>query len=97
MVPATRGGEYPRVEGQILHNLRRVEGQLRGVQRMVIEGRACEDIVAQLRAIEGSVDRIAQRVLEPYIRDAIAEARGEQSDEQVRTTLLPVLHNAIHR
>lgn len=97
MISTMRRGDAPHAEGQIVHNLRRVEGQIRGVQRMVAEGRGCDEIIVQLRAIEASVDRIVQRVLEPYIRECIAAAREEDGDEQVQATLLPLLHDVIHR
>ncbi|HWQ21592.1 MAG TPA: metal-sensitive transcriptional regulator [Clostridia bacterium] len=47
----------------ILHSLRRVEGQLRGIQKMVDEGRPCDDILAQLVAAHAAIGRIGTDVL----------------------------------
>lgn len=62
--------------------LRRVEGQLRGVLRMMEEEQTCKDVVSQLSAVRSAVDRaiafIVSRNLEHCIRDELD--RGEDGD-----------------
>lgn len=48
---------------KILHSLRRVEGQLRGIQKMVDEGRPCHEVLAQLVAVHAAIGRIGTDVL----------------------------------
>lgn len=79
----------------ILTRLRRIEGQVRGVQKMVEEGRYCLDIVTQLQAITAAADKVAQQVLEGHIRGCVADAiKGERGDEAI-TELMAVLSKAI--
>ena len=47
----------------ILHSLRRVEGQLRGIQKMVDEGRPCDEVLAQLVAAHAAIGRIGTDII----------------------------------
>jgi len=47
----------------LLKALRRIEGQTRGVQRMIEEGRPCDQVVRQISAIRGAVDRLNHRLV----------------------------------
>lgn len=48
----------PEQKASLMHRLRRLEGQVRGVQRMVEECRGCHEIIAQLAAIRSAVDQV---------------------------------------
>ncbi len=52
----TRG--YTATKGQLLKRLRRIEGQVRGVERMVDEERYCIDVLTQLGAIQAALDKV---------------------------------------
>lgn len=56
---------------RILARLRRVEGQIRGIQRMVREGRECEDIVTQLMAARAALDRAGLLIMSHHIKDCL--------------------------
>lgn len=51
------------VNDDVTKRLRRVEGQVRGLQRMVDEGAACKDIVTQLAAVSGAIDRVGFKLM----------------------------------
>jgi DNA-binding FrmR family transcriptional regulator len=62
----------------IQKRLRRVEGQVRGIQRMLDEGRECEDVLTQLTAIRAGLDQATLALLDLHVercvlRDAAAE------------------------
>jgi DNA-binding FrmR family transcriptional regulator len=59
----------------IVTRLRRVEGQLRGIQRMLEEGRICEDVVTQLVAARNAIDQVGVRVLELHIGRCVFSGR----------------------
>lgn len=52
---------------QILARLRRIEGQIRGIQRMLEEDRVCEDIVTQLMAARSSLDQVGLLIIDHHI------------------------------
>src|SRR3990172_11230970 len=55
----------------VVDRLRRIEGQLRGIQRMLEEGRVCEDVVTQLVAARNAIDQVGVRVLEMHIQQCV--------------------------
>lgn len=52
----------------LLKRLRRIEGQIRGVQKMISEGRDCESLVIQLAAIRSAVESAGALVLNNYMK-----------------------------
>lgn len=53
-------------EEKLLRRLRRIEGQVRGLQRMVEEGRDCHDILTQFAAVRSALDTAGEGLLEQY-------------------------------
>jgi DNA-binding FrmR family transcriptional regulator len=64
--------------------LRRVAGQVNGIERMVEEERYCIDILTQISAIRSALDRVAIAVLDDHARHCVVDAAAGQRDE--RTT-----------
>jgi DNA-binding FrmR family transcriptional regulator len=89
------GYHYQTDADALLMRLRRMEGQVRGVQKMIEEGRYCVDIVTQLQAISAAADKVAEQVLEGHIRGCVADAIKEQRGDEAITELMTVLSKAI--
>jgi DNA-binding FrmR family transcriptional regulator len=53
----------PETSDDVLKRLRRLEGQIRGLQRMVDEGSECREIVTQLAAARGALDRVGFKLM----------------------------------
>ncbi|GAA5436712.1 metal-sensitive transcriptional regulator [Deinococcus aquaticus] len=51
---------------RVLLRLRRIEGQVRGLQRMIEEGRDCHDILTQLSGVRSALDAAGEQILEQY-------------------------------
>ncbi len=62
---------------QLLKRLRRAEGQVRGVHRMVDEDAYCIDILTQVSAATKALERVALELLDDHLRHCVAEAAGE--------------------
>jgi CsoR family transcriptional regulator, copper-sensing transcriptional repressor len=62
----------------VLKRLRRVEGQVRGVERMVEENRYCIDVVTQVTAIQAALDKVALELLSDHAAHCVAGATGDQ-------------------
>jgi DNA-binding FrmR family transcriptional regulator len=80
------------VKNDVLTRLRRVEGQIRGIQRMVEENRDCRDVVLQLAAVKASIASLNTLVAETYARDCLCGTDQVDSDELAR--LLEMLKTA---
>ena len=70
----TRG--YTATKDQLLKRLSRLEGQVRGVSRMVEEDQYCIDILTQIRAAQAALDKIALGLLDGHVRHCMA-GKGE--------------------
>lgn len=72
---------------EILKRLRRAEGQVRGVQRMVEEDQYCIDILTQVSAATKALERVALSLLDDHLAHCVAEAAaegGEKTAEKLR-------------
>jgi len=68
----------------MLNRLKRVEGQLRGIQRMIIEDKPCKDILLQLSAARKAMQKACIEILKNYVRRCLAESRSPDMDEMER-------------
>ena len=68
---------YSATKDQLLKRLRRVEGQVRGVQGMVDDDRYCIDIITQISAIQAALDKVALGLLDEHARHCVMGAEGE--------------------
>ena len=74
-------GYYNRKE-DVEARLKRVEGQVRGIQRMVAEDAYCIDILTQISAVNNALKKVALGLLEDHIGHCVAEGRGKEGDGQ---------------
>ena len=71
----TRG--YSATKDSLLNRLRRIEGQVRGVERMVEDDRYCIDVLTQISAVQAALDKVALGLLDEHARHCVAGAEGE--------------------
>ena len=69
---------------EVLLRLRRIEGQVRGIQRMVEENRDCRDVVVQLAAVKAAVASLNTLVAETYARDCLCGGESIDAGEVAR-------------
>jgi len=82
---------YPSTSSHPSHSkellrLRRIEGQVRGVQKMIEERRYCVDILTQVSSISAALARVQERILERHLRTCAQESlagnnRSDQSEK----------------
>src|SRR5215208_878388 len=95
--PAPRTStSYAHDKAKIMARLRRMEGQVRGVQRMVEEDQYCLDVLTQLSAIIAAARQTGLLVLEDHVRGCVLGA-DQAHDEIDREELLTELIGAIDR
>ena len=74
---------YALEKDDLLARLRRIEGQLRGLQRMVEEERYCIDVVTQISSVRAALDKVALGMLDAHartcLRDATAAGEGDEA------------------
>lgn len=65
----------------LLKRLKRIEGQVRGLQKMIEDERYCIDILTQVSATTAALDGVALGVLEDHVRHCVREGGDEKVDE----------------
>ena len=77
----TRG--YTATKDQLLKRLKRIEGQVRGIEGMVEDDRYCIDVLTQISAVQAALDKVALGLLDEHARHCVM---GAPSDEQADKT-----------
>ena len=69
----------PEDMGAVVNRLRRAQGQIGGVLRMIDEGRDCKDVVTQLAAVNRALDRAGFAIIATGLKQCLSEADGADS------------------
>ena len=72
----------PAVKDDLQKRLRRIEGQVRGVQKMLDDDRECQEIIQQLTAVRSAVQNARLQFLRDYARDCLLNGRALSDSEQ---------------
>ncbi|MFE8700189.1 metal-sensitive transcriptional regulator [Cytobacillus sp. FJAT-54145] len=71
---------------QMKNRVKRIEGQLRGILRMMEEGKDCKEVITQLSAVRSAVDRTVGVIVSSNLIECVLEAdkNGEKTDETIK-------------
>ena len=78
--PAAPQRGYTASKDQLLARLRRIEGQVRGIERMVVDDRYCIDVLTQISAAQAALDKVALGLLDEHARHCLL-GHGEGPNE----------------
>ncbi|HNV06199.1 MAG TPA: metal-sensitive transcriptional regulator [Petrotogaceae bacterium] len=68
---------------QIMNRLKRIEGQIKGLQNMVEQERNCVEILTQLSAISGALDNTAKEIVKEYARNCFIKYESTQDEKLI--------------
>ncbi|HVE69410.1 MAG TPA: metal-sensitive transcriptional regulator [Solirubrobacteraceae bacterium] len=88
---------YTATKDQLLNRLRRIEGQVRGLQRMVEEDRYCIDVVTQISAAQAALDKVALGLLDEHARHCVVEGHGKGEPEELTDELMGAVARLMRR
>jgi CsoR family transcriptional regulator, copper-sensing transcriptional repressor len=94
-MPTRTSTSYRNDKEAILRRLRKIEGQVRGLQQMVEDDRYCLDIVQQITALSAAAREVSVIVLEDHMRGCVANAVREDNAEPVIKEMVTVLSRAL--
>ncbi|WP_443029094.1 metal-sensing transcriptional repressor [Spirulina sp. CS-785/01] len=66
---------------KIVNRLSRIEGHIRGIKTMVSEDRHCPEVLIQVAAVRGALDRVARLILDEHLSECVARAAHEGNIE----------------
>ena len=81
---------YSATKDQLLKRLRRIEGQVRGVQGMVDEDRYCIDVLTQISAVQAALDKVALGLMDDHARHCVVDGPAEVKEERTEELMAAV-------
>ena len=91
----TRG--YTATKDQLLARLRRIEGQVRGVERMVEDDRYCIDVLTQISAVQAALDKVALGLLDDHAHHCVVGGHGPGSQEELTDEMMSAIGRLLGR
>ena len=88
---------YTMQKQQLQTRLRRIEGQVRGVGRMIDEDKYCVDVVTQVAAIQAALDKVSLGLLDGHIRGCVREEIESGGGDAKVDELLQVMDRVLRR
>ena len=79
---------YSATKPQLLARLKRIEGQARGVQKMVEDDRYCIDVLTQISAVQAALDKVALGLLDQHARHCVVDGHAEGTPEELTDELM---------
>jgi CsoR family transcriptional regulator, copper-sensing transcriptional repressor len=86
--PTDTGGHgYAKDKDRLAKRLHRIEGQVRGIERMVDEDRYCIDVLTQIAAVSTALEALAVTILDDHVRHCVAGAlrSGDEAEAAAKT------------
>jgi len=81
----------------LLARLRRIEGQVRGLQRMIDEDKYCIDVVTQVAAVQAALDKVSLGLLDGHIRSCVREEIEQGGGDEKIDELIGAMDRALRR
>ena len=81
---------HPSHENQLVR-LKKVEGQVRGIQTMIEERRYCMDLLSQTRAVTGAMRKIESGILESHLKHCVNDAISAKSSEEAALKIKEII------
>ena len=91
----TRG--YSETKEALTNRLRRVEGQVRGIEKMVDEDRYCIDVITQISAVQAALDKVALGLLDQHARHCVVGGHGDGKPEEMSDELMAAVARLMRR
>jgi DNA-binding FrmR family transcriptional regulator len=95
--PAAPKHGYSADKSKLTARLRRIEGQVRGVEKMVDEDRYCIDVVTQISAIQAALDKVALGLLDDHARHCVVGGRASGSPDELTDELMAAVGRLVRR
>jgi DNA-binding FrmR family transcriptional regulator len=88
---------YSATKEQLQKRLRRIEGQVRGIERMIDEDRYCIDVLTQISAVQAALDKVALGLLDDHARHCVVGGHGDGEPEDLTDELMAAVGRLMRR
>lgn len=94
-VRGTQSYRYSKDKDALLQRMKRVEGQARGIQKMIEEDRYCPEIIQQLTALSHAADQVALILLQDHIEGCVTQCIHEGDSSGTINELLGIIRRVV--
>ena len=95
--PATPSRGYTATKDQLNKRLRRIEGQIRGIEKMVDEDRYCIDVLTQISAVQAALDKVALGLLDKHAHHCVVGGHAEGAPDEQTDELMAAVARLLRR
>jgi CsoR family transcriptional regulator, copper-sensing transcriptional repressor len=88
---------YSATKDQLQTRLRRIEGQVRGIEGMVEDDRYCIDVLTQISAVQAALDKVALGLLDQHARHCVVDGHAEGTPEELTDELMAAVGRLMRR
>ncbi len=92
-----RSKSYAADKDDLLRRLRKMEGQVRGLQQMIEDDRYCLDVVQQIQALTAAAREVSLLVLSDHLKGCVAAAANEDEKDAALKEMMTVLRKALQQ
>ena len=92
-----RKGGYSATKDQLLKRMKRIEGQVRGVEGMIEDDRYCIDVLTQISAVQAALDKVALGLLDEHARHCVVEGHGGGKPQDMTDELMAAVGRLMRR
>ncbi len=100
-MPSTTTGTtsrgYTATKDQLGKRLRRIEGQVRGIEKMVDEDRYCIDVLTQISAVQAALDKVALGLLDKHAQHCLVEGHADGTPAELTEELMAAVARLMRR
>jgi CsoR family transcriptional regulator, copper-sensing transcriptional repressor len=86
----TEARGYTATKDQLVKRLRRIEGQVGGIERMVEDDRYCIDVITQISAVQAALDKVALGLLDDHARHCVVDGPTAKKEERTEELMAAV-------
>ncbi|AGB42015.1 hypothetical protein Halha_2132 [Halobacteroides halobius DSM 5150] len=76
----------------LLNRLSRIEGQVRGLQNMIEDEKYCVDVLTQIAAVKGALNKVGMKILEKHTHGCVKQAVANDQGEEIINELMEVIN-----
>ena len=80
---------------KIINRLRRIEGQVKGIEKMLDSEQCCADILVQISAVRSAINKVGGLIFERYARNCLAGAATPEGQEEALSNLIKTMNSFI--
>jgi DNA-binding FrmR family transcriptional regulator len=94
---STQARGYSASKDQLITRLKRIEGQVRGIEGMVEDDRYCIDVITQISAVQAALDKVALGLLDGHARHCVVDGHAEGTPEELTDELMAAVGRLMRR